>query len=157
MPELVRKYSKNGFYSFQSHFSTAVAPGVPSTSGLRATFGSLRRLVVFTLGYTNSPKFSGSASLYRPHPPLRRSPFPVGKVGVSVQGYAFNQALYSVSFRAASRPYGIFPIFKVVHEISPCAIVVLYSFYTLDYYNFKYNLVFRICRISPRVFEGSGK
>ena len=40
----------------------------------------------YVLAGTNSPGLSDSDGLCRPHPPLRRSPFPKGKVGDSFLG-----------------------------------------------------------------------
>ena len=46
----------------------------------------------YVLAGTNSPGLSDSDGLCRPHPPLRRSPFPKGKVGNSfLGGYTCNR------------------------------------------------------------------
>ena len=56
-------------------------------------------------GNTNSPGFFHSVSLYRPHPPLRRSPFPGGEgYRLPSGGIRSTVMLSSDSFRAVA-PY----------------------------------------------------
>ncbi len=54
----------------------------------------------YVLAGTNSPGLSDSDGLCRPHPPLRRSPFPKGKVGNSFLGvYVQPTAQFRYTFR----------------------------------------------------------
>ena len=103
-----RLHNKKTIIAIESFLPVRIRPGVlrvgsaycSSSTAAAVPLPRWGRLLVCVRGCTNSPGVSCSAGLYRPHPPLRRSPFPGGEgYGLVSGGYTF---ICSALFRGFS-------------------------------------------------------